>query len=122
MITSPSTGANSKAWDFVSHYSPINAWVPKNIVVVNARAFRRLPGDVQKAVLDAAATAEARGWEMSKAEADAKTAILKENGMTIYDPSAELQAGLEKIGAKMLENWRANASEAALAVLDAYRN
>ena len=47
MVTSPSTGANSTAWDFVTHYTPINAWVPKNIVVVNMRVFQRLPDDVQ---------------------------------------------------------------------------
>lgn len=122
MITSPSTGANSTAWDFVSHYTPINAWVPKNIVVVNERAFRRLPEDVQTAVLHAAAAAETRGWEMSAAEAEAQTAILAQNGMVIYDPSAELTEGLQAIGEQMLETWRAGASEAALSVLTAYQN
>ena len=121
MITSPSTGANSTAWDFVSHYTPINAWVPKNIVVVNERAFRRLSDDVQAAVLAAAETAEARGWEMSKAEADAQTAVLAANGMTIYEPSAELQAGLQAIGAQMRESWKAGASDAAMSVLTAYQ-
>lgn len=119
MITSPSTGANSTAWDFVTHYTPINAWVPKNIVVVNERAFQRLPEDVQAAVLEAAATAEARGWEMSAAEAAEKTAIMAENGMVIAEPSAELTAGLQQIGAQMLESWQDGASESALAVLDA---
>lgn len=119
MITSPSTGANSTAWDFVSHYTPINAWVPKNIVVVNERAFQRLPEDVQAAVLEAAATAETRGWEMSAAEAEEKTAIMAENGMVIAEPSAELTAGLQQIGAQMLESWQEGASESALAVLDA---
>lgn len=121
MITSPSTGANSTAWDFVTHYAPINAWVPKNIVVVNERAFRRLPSDVQEAVMAAAETAEARGWEMSKAETDAQTTVLAENGMVIYEPSAELQAGLQAIGAQMLESWRASASDSALAILQAYQ-
>ena len=121
MVTSPSTGANSTAWDFVTHYTPINAWVPKNIVVVNERAFRRLPEDVQAAVLAAAETAETRGWEMSAAEADAQTAVLAENGMTIVEPSAELTAGLQEIGAQMLENWKANASDAALSILTTYQ-
>ncbi|VAV87255.1 TRAP transporter solute receptor, unknown substrate 5, partial [hydrothermal vent metagenome] len=71
MITSPSTGASSKAWDFLSHYTPINAWVPKNIVVVNKQVFDALDADTQAAILAAAATAEKRGWEMSKAEAEA---------------------------------------------------
>lgn len=121
MITSPSTGVNSTAWDFVSHYTPINAWVPKNIVVVNERAFRRLPEDVQAAVMEAAAVAETRGWEMSMAEAEMQTAVLAENGITVYEPSEALTAGLQEIGAEMLENWRAGASEAALSVLVAYQ-
>lgn len=121
MVTSPSTGANSTAWDFVTHYTPINAWVPKNIVVVNERAFRRLPEDVQAAVLAAAEAAEARGWEMSAAEADAQTAVLADNGMIIVEPSAELTAGLQEIGAQMLANWQANASEAALSILTTYQ-
>lgn len=121
MVTSPSTGANSTAWDFVTHYTPINAWVPKNIVVVNMRAFQRLPDDVQAAVLDAAAAAEARGWEMSAAEADAKTAIMAENGMIIVEPSEALTAGLQEIGAQMLTNWKASASESALSILTTYQ-
>ncbi|MCI5112824.1 MAG: TRAP transporter substrate-binding protein [Marivita sp.] len=121
MVTSPSTGVNSTAWDFVTHYTPINAWVPKNIVVVNERAFRRLPEDVQAAVMSAAEAAEARGWEMSAAEADAQTKVLADNGMVIVEPSAELTAGLQEIGAQMLENWKANASEAALSILTTYQ-
>ncbi|MCH2096122.1 MAG: TRAP transporter substrate-binding protein [Rhodobacteraceae bacterium] len=121
MVTSPSTGANSTAWDFVTHYTPINAWVPKNIVVVNMRAFQRLPDDVQAAVLEAAAAAEARGWEMSAAEADAKTAIMAENGMIIVEPSDALTAGLQEIGAQMLTNWETSASDAALSILTTYQ-
>jgi TRAP-type C4-dicarboxylate transport system substrate-binding protein len=120
MITSPSTGVNSTAWDFVTHYSPINAWVPKNIVVVNKRVFDGLGAETQAAVLAAAETAQTRGWEMSAAEAQSMTAALAENGITVYEPSAELIAGLKGIGDTMLENWKANASEAALAILDAY--
>jgi TRAP-type C4-dicarboxylate transport system substrate-binding protein len=122
MITSPSTGVNSTAWDFVTHYTPINAWVPKNIVVVNKRMFDGLDTDTQAAVLTAADAAQTRGWEMSAAEAESMTAALAENGITVYDPSAELVAGLEGIGATMLENWKANASDTALAILDAYNN
>lgn len=120
MITSPSTGANSKAWDFLSHYTPINAWVPKNIVVVNKRMFDALDPSVQQAVMTAAANAEARGLEMSMAEADAKTKELADNGIIVYEPSPELVAGLKKIGAEMLAKWNANASDQAKAVLSAY--
>jgi len=120
MITSPSTGASSSAWDYVSHYNPINAWVPKNIVVVNKAAFDALPLDEQKAVLDAAAKAEKRGWEMSAAEASAKTAVMADHGMKIDKTSPELKKGLQAIGAKMLKNWNAKASDAAKSILTTY--
>ena len=120
MITSPSTGANSKAWDFVSVYTDIQAWLPKNVVVVNKKAFRRLDKDVQTAVLAAARKAEARGWDMSKSETAAKVAILKKNGMKIVKPSAELMKGLKAVGAKMLEDWKAAAGAEGEKILGAY--
>lgn len=122
MITSPSTGVNSTAWDFVTHYSPINAWVPKNIVVVNKRMFDGLDTDVQEAVLAAAQTAQTRGWEMSKTEATSMTAALADNGITVYEPSAALVEGLQGIGATMLENWKTNASDSAKAILESFEN
>ncbi|MER0239237.1 TRAP transporter substrate-binding protein [Fulvimarina sp. MAC8] len=122
MITSPSTGANSAAWDYVSHYTPINAWVPKNIVVVNKAAFDGLDAKTQEAVMNAASAAEERGWEMSKAETEEKTDELQSNGMTIVEPSDELLAGLKEIGATMQEEWQASASEEAKAIVEAYQN
>ena len=53
MITSPSTGANGQAWDYLSHYTDIKAWIPKNVVVVNKRAFRRLSDEQRQVILDA---------------------------------------------------------------------
>ena len=76
---------------------------------------------MQAAVLETAAAAEARGWEMSAAEADAKTAIMAENGMIIVEPSEALTAGLQEIGAQMLTNWEASASESALSILSTYQ-
>jgi TRAP-type C4-dicarboxylate transport system substrate-binding protein len=121
MITSPSTGANTTAWDFVTHYTPIDAWVPKNIVIVNKRSFDGLPAEVQAAVLEAAAKAETRGWEMSAKEAAEKTQVMADNGMIITAPSAELVDGLKAIGATMLENWKSNASADALKILAEYQ-
>lgn len=121
MITSPSTGANSKAWDFVTHYTDIQAWVPKNIVVVNKKAFRKLDEPTRKVVLEAAKQAEARGWEMSKKETQAKMQILKENNMQIVTPSEELMQGLKAIGETMLTDWKASAGDEGTALLKTYR-
>lgn len=122
MITSPTTGVDSQAWDFLSHYTDIRAWLPKNIVVVNKRAFQRLDENTQAAILEAAAAAEKRGWEMSKAETAEQLAALEENGIAVVEPSEELLAGLREIGAKMLEEWKASAGPEGEALLQAYEN
>jgi TRAP-type C4-dicarboxylate transport system substrate-binding protein len=122
MITSPSTGVSSKAWDFLSHFHHTQAWIPKNVVVINQEAFSRLDGAVQKAVLDAAAKAEARGWQMSMAETDEKIAILKKNGVSIITPSANLMGSLKTIGQTMSDEWSKKAGAEGQALLSAYRN
>lgn len=106
---------------FLTHYTDIQAWIPKNIVVVNKRAFRRLDEATQTAILEAAAEAEARGWEMSRAETSSQIEVLKENGITVSEPSEELMEGLRAIGAEMLENWKGEAGEAGATLLNAYQ-
>lgn len=121
MMTSPSTGANSKAWDFVQYFYDAQAWLPYNAVVVNKRAFRALDDATRKVVLDAAAKAEARGLAMSKEETQAKTKALADNGMKVLAPGAELKAGLTKIGDQMATDWAKTAGADGQAILDAYR-
>lgn len=122
MITSPSTGANAKAWDFTTHYIDTQAWLPKNIIVANTEALEALTEAERKAVLDAAAAAEERGFEMSKAETSAKIDELKNGGMVIMKPSEALAAKLKEIGETMTSEWEATASDAGKAVVKAYRD
>ncbi|GAB3487598.1 TRAP transporter substrate-binding protein [Marinomonas epiphytica] len=122
MVTSPSTGVDSQAWDYVNHFTDIQAWIPKNIVIVNKRAFRRLDAATQQIVLDAAKNAEAKGWTGVAARAAKDRAILIENGMTVTDPSAELVAELTKIGETMAQEWEAEAPKEVGEILSAYQN
>ncbi|WP_395174049.1 TRAP transporter substrate-binding protein [Roseibium alexandrii] len=121
MITSPSTGANSKAWDFLTHYHDTQAWLPKNMVIVNKSAFDALNDAEKSAVLEAAAMAETRGWEASKVETKSKTAVLAENGITVVQPSSELIADLAAIGETMATEWQEQAGEDGTAILEAYK-
>ncbi len=121
MITSPSTGANARAWDFVSHYIDTQAWLPKNIVFVNTDAFESLPEEQREAIREAAEAAETRGWEMSRAETEEKIAALEEGGMQVSQPSDALSERLAEIGETMTEEWLEEAGEEGQAVIDAYR-
>ena len=121
MVTSPSTGVSSQSWDYVSHYTDTQAWIPKNMVIVNARAFKRLDKDLQKVVLQTAAEAEARGWEMARAETATKTATLAEHGIIVSEPSSQLKADLQAIGKTMGEEWAAEAGAEGKKILKAYQ-
>ena len=120
MITSPSTGVSSQAWDFVGHYIDTQAWLPKNMVFVNTRAFDALPMDQQEALIEAAAEAELRGWEMSVTETEEKIATLKENGMEVHQPSGQLAAQLREIGETMTAEWKKAAGPEGALILDKY--
>jgi TRAP-type transport system periplasmic protein len=120
MITSPSTAATAQAWQFLRHHYDTQAWLPKNIVVVNKRAFMRLDEQTRAGILDAAAAAETRGWGLSKAETEASTNMLKEHGIVIETPSAELNAQLHKIGEVIAEEWKKSAGEMGHRIIEKY--
>jgi TRAP-type C4-dicarboxylate transport system substrate-binding protein len=121
MITSASTGVDTKAQDYLTHYMDTQAWQPRNIVFVNKQAFDKLTPAEQKAVKDAAKTAEDRGWKMSLEEMTVKTAALKAAGIKVVTPSPELKAGLAKVGATITAEWEKSAGADGAAMLAAYR-
>jgi TRAP-type C4-dicarboxylate transport system substrate-binding protein len=121
MITSPSTGVSSQAWDFVSHYTDTQAWLPKNMVIVNTDMLEGLSDAQREALMRAAETAETRGWEMSERETATGIATLEENGMTVMQPTDTLSGQLQEIGKTMTSEWLDEAGEAGAAVVEDYR-
>jgi TRAP-type C4-dicarboxylate transport system substrate-binding protein len=121
MITSSATGTSTKAWEFVKNYYTTNAMHPKNAVVANNRAFQALPAAQKKALTDAAAAAEKRGWELSrKRESDANK-LLADNGMTVRTPDAAMMSAFNKIGEQMAGEWLKSAGADGEAIVKAYR-
>jgi TRAP-type C4-dicarboxylate transport system substrate-binding protein len=120
MITSSATGTATKAWEFVKNYYKTNAWNPKNVVVVNQRAFARLPKGEQSAVMKAAAAAETRGWGLSRQREKDADELLAKNGVNVSEPSPELKAALAKIGQQMAAEWEKSAGADGQAILKAY--
>ena len=121
MITSSATGTSTKAWEFVKNYYTTNAMHPKNVVVVNNRAFQALTAAQKKALTGAAAVAEKRGWELSrKRESDANK-MLADNGMTVHKPDAGLMSAMTKVGNTISAEWLKAAGADGQAILKAYR-
>jgi len=121
MITSSATGTSTKAWEFVKNYYVTNAFHPKNVVVVNERAFQRLSETARKAMLGAATDAERRGWEFGKQREQAANKELAANGVTLHEPDAAMRAAYRKVGDTMLAEWLKSAGADGQAIIKAYR-
>ena len=120
-ITSGATGYDTKAWEVVKNYYDTQAWLPKNLVFANKKAFDALDKATQEAVRKAAADAETRGWKVSEEKTAFYLGELKKNGMNVAPPSAQLKADFQKIGATMTEEWLRNAGADGKAIVEAFR-
>lgn len=120
MITSPSTGVNGQSWDYISHFTTVHAWIPKNMMFVNQKVFDRLDKDTQQVVLTAAANAEKKGWALGRKLAVDDTETLKKNGMTISEPTEKLQSEMRVIGETMVAEWLKESGDTGKAIIEAY--
>ena len=119
-MTSGSTGYDSKVYEQVKNFYDTQAWLPKNAIIVNKKAFDALDQPSQAALLKAAEAAETRGWKISAEKNLWYLNALKEKGMTIHKPSAKLQADLKQVGQNMQADWVKKAGADGQAIIDAY--
>lgn len=120
-MTSGSTGWDTKVYEYMKRFYDTQAWLPKNAVLVNKKAFDALDENNKQALLKAAEIAEKRGWELSREKTQWYLDNLAKNGMEIIKPSEELMAGLNKVGETMLDEWLKSAGEDGQKVIKAYR-
>jgi TRAP-type C4-dicarboxylate transport system substrate-binding protein len=121
MMSSGSTGWDSKLYEHVKYWYNTQAWLPKNAILVNKAAFDALDSATKQAVLKAGAEAETRGWAASKKANGETLDKLKANGMDILEPSAQLKADMKKVGDTMLKEWLDKSGTEGQAMLDAFR-
>ena len=105
MITSAVTGVENRVWGPMSHYYEINAWFPKNVVFVNAKAFDTLAPAQRSAVLQAAQAAEARGWERSQAVLQASNDELRVHGIKVERVPREFESEIQRMGERFAREW-----------------
>jgi len=121
-MSSGATGYDTKTYEHIKNFYDTQAWLPKNAVIVNERAFAALDKATQAALLKAAADAETRGWKVSEEKNTWYLDQLKKNGMNIIKPSEQLTADLRKVGNFMLAEWLRKAGDDGRKVIDAYRS
>jgi TRAP-type C4-dicarboxylate transport system substrate-binding protein len=121
MMSSGSTGWDSKLYESVKYWYDTQAWLPKNAVIVNKAAFDALDKATQATLLKAGADAETRGWATSQKANGETLDKLKANGMQILPPSPALKADMKKVGDVMLKEWLEKAGPEGKQLVDAFQ-
>ena len=120
MMSSGSTGWDSKLYEHVKYWYDTQAWLPKNAVLVNRAAFDALDAPTKAALLKAGADAETRGWSASRKANGETLDKLKANGMQILPPSPQLKADMKKVGDTLLKEWIEKAGAEGAQLVDAF--
>jgi len=121
MITSPTTGKNSKIWENgVKYFYDIAAWFPKNMIVAHRGSWNKLDKATQKMIMEEAAVAEKKGWALSKKGNVADKKALADAGMKVGKVNSALESHFKKVGATMAEEWKKKAGDRGASVLAAY--
>jgi TRAP-type C4-dicarboxylate transport system substrate-binding protein len=120
-MSSGSTGFDTKTYEHIKNWYDTQAWLPKNLVIVNKAAFDALDAASKAAVMKAAADAETRGLAASRKTNTDSLDKLKASGMQIHQPSAQLKADMKKVGDTMLQEWLAKAGAEGQQLIDAFR-
>ena len=119
-ISSGSTGYDRKVWEHLTHYYKVNAWLPRNYVIINKGIYEGLSNDIRSALHKAAdetgaacsaKSAELANWYFEQLEA---------NGMKVEDAGPGFLKELKAIGAKMQADWLDSVGVDGKAIVDAY--
>jgi len=120
-ISSGSTGYDRKVWEHLTHYYKVNAWLPRNYVIVNKGVWDGLDdatrAAVQKAADETGAACSAKSSELASWYFEQ----LQKNGMKVEDAGPDFLKELQAIGAKMTADWVKSAGADGQAILDAYK-
>jgi TRAP-type C4-dicarboxylate transport system substrate-binding protein len=121
MISSGATGFDAKLWEHVKYFYDVQAWLPKNMIMVNQRAWAALDAATQRAVTEAAAQAQATGWRRSQELANFFLDEFKKNGMTVEAPSPALKQAFQRFGEELSKDWLQRAGADGQAIVTAFR-
>jgi len=119
-ISSGSTGYDRKVWEHLSHYYKVNAWLPRNYVMVNKGAWEALDADTQAALTKAGNETGAACAAKSAELADWYFEQMAMNGMTVQGAGPEFLKELQAIGVAMQATWLKDTGAEGQAILDAY--
>ena len=121
-VSSGATGYDRKVWEHLSHFYEVNAWLPRNYVMVNKKTWNKLSKENQNIIMGVAKMAEAAGTARSEQLSGWYLTQLAANGMTVTQAKGQLRTDLESIGKTMSDEWIANAGSVGAKIIDGFKS
>jgi TRAP-type C4-dicarboxylate transport system substrate-binding protein len=116
MITSTPVLVNGKSWEYGRFWYHLQAFNPRNGVIMNTRALAALPRPHQDAIRQAAAEAEPRGWQLSETEDKQNLVTLTENGVRVITATDDMRVEMRAAGEALIGPWAERAGPDGLAL------
>lgn len=121
VLTSANGGIGVQMWEQQSHFTAVNYAASLQGVHINRDAWDALSEEEQTAVREAAAEAEAFGWELLGSSAAGDYETLRSNKVTVLESvSPEFSAYLTEAAQPFINDWIERTGERATRILDAY--
>jgi TRAP-type C4-dicarboxylate transport system substrate-binding protein len=120
MVSSGSTGYDRKVWESLNYFYEVDAWLPRNYIMVNSDTWSGV-SDGNKGVITACAElAEYAGTWRAKEYTGFTLQGLRDGGMTVAPAGDALKGELQEIGKTMTAEWLEAAGEPGKAIVDAF--
>jgi TRAP-type C4-dicarboxylate transport system substrate-binding protein len=121
MISSGSTGYDRKVWESLTHFYEVDAWLPRNYVMVNKGVWEGVSKKNKNVILGCADLAEYAGTWRAVEYTQFTLNGLRAGGMTVGPAGDGLKTELKKIGNTMSEEWLKLAGSDGKAIVDAFK-
>lgn len=122
MVSSGATGFDRKVWESLSHFYEVDAWLPRNYMLINSDVWDDVEEDQKNIINACAAMAEYAGIWRAKEYTGFTLAGLAAGGMTVQPAGDALMSELKAIGETMTSEWLEAAGETGQAIVDTYNS
>ena len=120
MVSSGATGYDRKVWESLNFFYEVDAWLPRNYIMVNSDVWSGVSDSNKNVVQACARMAEYAGTWRAKEYTGFTMAGLAAGGMTVERASDQLMTELKGVGETMAAEWLEAAGDAGKAIVDAY--
>jgi TRAP-type C4-dicarboxylate transport system substrate-binding protein len=120
MVSSGATGYDRKIWESLTHFYEVDAWLPRNYIIVNSDSWNSTSKANQNVIRGCAELAEYAGTWRSKEYTGFTLAGLRAGGMTVEPAGDKLKGELQDIGMTMTGDWLKAAGAEGQAIVDRY--